>query len=179
MELVFDHLVIWLAPVLCFTAEEAWLSRFGQNAESVHLKTFPVVPKEWKDEALAKKWAEIRTIRRVVTGALELARNEKKIGSSLQASIHVYLTGRQWDVLAGQSLATIGICSEAIFTHSESTLPSEAFTLPDVPGLGVIVGLAPGKKCERCWQVLLEVGSHDDHPDLCNRCHDAVTHGRK
>jgi isoleucyl-tRNA synthetase len=176
MELVFNHLTVWLAPILCFTAEEAWLVQVGDAVESVHLQTFPKVPAEWNNEELAKKWAEIRSIRRVITGALEKARNEKKIGTSLQAHPHVSLTGEQKKLLQGVDLAEISISSS--LTLQEAASSAEAFTLPDVAGVGVVVELAEGKKCERCWQVLPEVGTHTNHPDLCNRCHDAVMTGR-
>ncbi len=88
MELIFNHLVVWLAPILCFTAEEASLMRHGEQDDSVHLHTFPAVPKEWRDEALGEKWQKIRELRRAATGVMELARNDKKIGSSLQAHLH-------------------------------------------------------------------------------------------
>jgi len=174
MEHVFDYLTAWLAPVLCFTAEEAWSMR---NEESVHLRTFPPAPKEWKNEALAQKWEQIRTIRRVVTGAMELARNDKKIGSSLQAHPHVHLKAEHKALLKDLDFAEI--CISSSITLNDKPAPAGAFTLPDVPDIGVTVELASGKKCERCWQVLEEVGSHADHPELCNRCHDAVLHLRK
>jgi isoleucyl-tRNA synthetase len=173
MEQVFNHLVVWIAPVLCFTAEEAWLARFGVEAESVHLQTFQALPPAWKDEALAKKWADIRAIRRVVTGAMELARNEKKIGAPLQAHPHVFITGEHKKLLDGVNLAEISISSS--LTLIEAAPPAAAFALPDVEGVGVTIDLAEGKKCERCWQVLPEVGTHKDHPDLCTRCLNAVT----
>jgi isoleucyl-tRNA synthetase len=176
MELVFNHLTIWLAPILCFTAEEAWLAQVGDSADSIHLQTFPKVPLGWQNEALAKKWAEIRNIRRVITGALEKARNEKKIGAPLQAHPHVSLTGEQKRLLQGVDLAEISISSS--LTLQEAAPSEGAFTLPEVEGVGVVIELAEGKKCERCWQVLPEVGTHTNHPDLCNRCHDAVMTGR-
>jgi isoleucyl-tRNA synthetase len=177
MEHLFNHLAVWLAPLLCFTAEEAWLTRHADPQGSVHLQTFPAVPKEWKDEALAKKWGEIREIRRVVTGAMELARNEKKIGSSLQAHPHVYVKPEHLPLLDKLNLAEIFISSSADATAG--TPPIGAFTLPDVAGVGVVSALAEGHKCERCWQVLPEVGQQADYPHLCRRCADAVTHIRK
>ncbi len=175
METVFNHLTVWLAPILCFTAEEAWLARFGEAADSIHLQTFHVGPCAWQDDVLAKKWAEIRSIRRVVTGALEKARTEKKIGAPLQAHPQVFLTSEHKKLLQGIDFAEISISSS--LTLKEESLPEGAFTLPDVEGVGVVIALAEGKKCERCWQVLPEVGSHADHPDLCDRCHNAVTKG--
>jgi isoleucyl-tRNA synthetase len=177
MEHVFNHLVVWLAPILCFTAEEAWLMRSGDQNGSVHLQSFPEVPKAWRDEALAEKWAKIRELRRVVTGAMERARNEKKIGSSLQAHPHVYMKPEHKALLEGLDFAEI--CISSGITLSQGAAPADAFTLPDIAEVGVVSGAAQGVKCERCWQVLPEVGSHADHPDLCNRCHDAVLHLRQ
>jgi isoleucyl-tRNA synthetase len=177
MEQVFNHLAVWLAPILCFTAEEAWLARFGDAAMSIHLQTFPAVPAMWHNEVLAKKWAEIRAIRRVVTGALECARSDKKIGAPLQAHPYVYMTAEHKKFLQGIDLAEISISSS--LTVKEAAPPSDAFTLSDIPHVGVVVTLAEGKKCERCWQVLPEVGGHADHPDLCNRCHTVVTKDHK
>lgn len=177
MELVFDHLVVWLAPVLCFTAEEAFLMRHSGTEDSVHLHLFPTVPQEWRNAALAEKWAHIRNLRRVVTGAMELARNDKKIGSSLQASPQVYLNAEQKSWLEGIDFAEISISSSIALTTTQP--PQGAFALNDVDGVGVVVGMAEGMKCDRCWQVLPEVGSHADHPELCHRCHDAVTHQGK
>src|SRR5262249_21941256 len=82
---LFRATVTWLAPLLPFTAEEAWLSRYPSEDGSVHLQLFPEIPVKWRDDALAEKWRKIRAVRRVVTGALEIERAGKRIGSSLEA----------------------------------------------------------------------------------------------
>jgi isoleucyl-tRNA synthetase len=177
---VFSRLTAWLAPILCFTAEEAWRARSWKDSggkdgeESVHLRTYPETPAGWRDDTLAARWAKIRDIRRVVTGALEVARAEKKIGSGLQASPTVYLSPERKAEIAGVDLDDIAITSGV--TLVEGGAPAGAFALPDVAGVGVVVELAQGEKCERCWQVLTEVGTHQDHPTLCDRCTDAVGH---
>jgi isoleucyl-tRNA synthetase len=172
---VFSRLTAWLAPILCFTAEEAWRARSWKGGEeSVHLRVYPETPAAWRDEALAARWAKIRDIRRVVTGALEVARAEKKIGSGLQAKPTVYLSAERKAEIAGVALDEIAITSDV--TLADGAAPDGAFALPDVAGVGVAVALAEGEKCERCWQVLPEVGTHKDHPTLCNRCTDAVSH---
>src|SRR6516165_5223243 len=89
---VFRATVTWLAPMLCFTAEEAYLSRYGNDAGSVHLQSFPEVPAAWRDDALARVWGDIRRVRRVVTGALEIERANKRIGSSLEAAPVIYIS---------------------------------------------------------------------------------------
>ena len=91
VDAAFTRLVIWLAPILSFTAEETWLSRFPSEDGSVHVQLFPETPAAWGDEALAAKWKAIRTVRRVVTGALEIERANKRIGSSLEAAPEVFI----------------------------------------------------------------------------------------
>ena len=85
IEQIFRCTCAWLAPLLCFTAEEAWLARYPSEDGSVHLENFPEVPKSWRNEALAADWEAIKRVRRVVTGALEIERANKRIGSSLEA----------------------------------------------------------------------------------------------
>ena len=173
LDRAFDCLVRWLAPVLCFTAEEAWLSRHGDAAgSSVHFETYAEVPAGWRDDALGEKWVRIRELRRVVTGAIELERAQKRIGSSLQASVTIHADAAYVAALAGLDLAEICITSDG--TLSTAPPPAGAFTLPEVAGVAVLVGPAPGDKCQRCWRVLPEVGAVATHPDLCRRCADAV-----
>ena len=173
MDEVFSCLSAWLAPILCFTAEEAWRARHGEAADSVHLRLFPAVPAAWRDEALAEKWRRVRALRRVVTGALELARAEKRIGSSLQAHPVVHAAPEYREALAGLDLAEICITSAA--TLSDAPAPAGAFALADVPGVGVVAGLADGQKCQRCWRVLPDVGTDPDHPEICRRCAEVVS----
>ncbi|MEI8394263.1 MAG: isoleucine--tRNA ligase [Rhodospirillaceae bacterium] len=175
MEHVFSCLTAWLAPILCFTAEEAWLARLGAKAgaeDSVHLRTFPELPASWRDDNLAKRWSMVRDIRRTVTGALEKARAEKIIGSSLQADPVVHLDGEAAALLATVEFQDIAITSAIRLTTEPA--PAGAFTLEDFPGVAVVSALASGEKCERCWKVLPEVGHHAEHPTLCPRCVDAV-----
>ncbi|HYE00410.1 MAG TPA: isoleucine--tRNA ligase [Alphaproteobacteria bacterium] len=171
-------LTAWLAPILCFTAEEAWLARPGAaKDDSVHRRTFPEIPAGWRDDALAAKWEGIRAVRRVVTGCLELERGAKRIGSSLQAAPVVYLTAEQAALFEGLDAAAI--CLVSGLTLRVGSPPDGAFALAEVPGVGVVAALAEGEKCERCWQVLPEVGQVPDHPSLCHRCGDAVDGGRE
>jgi isoleucyl-tRNA synthetase len=173
LDRVFDCLTRWLAPVLCFTAEEAWLSRHGDGpTSSVHLETYAAVPAAWRDAALAEKWTRIRNLRRVVTGALELERDAKRLGSSLQGAVTVHADRAYGDALKGLDLAEICITSAGTVTTAAA--PAGAFTLPEIAGVAVVVGPAPGEKCQRCWRILPEVGERHAHPDLCRRCADAI-----
>jgi len=165
---LFDHLVRWLAPMLPFTMEESFQSRAGSEAGSVHMEQFPNVPADWKNDVLVAKWQKIRTVRRVVTGALEIERREKRIGSSLEAAPVVYIANA--DLMAAiedQDMAEICITS-SISVAADDT-PSNAFALDDVSGVGVEPVLAKGTKCARSWKVLAEVGSDPDYPDISPR----------
>jgi isoleucyl-tRNA synthetase len=169
---VLDHLfrctVTWLAPMLCFTAEEAWLSRFGPEAGSVHLELFPAVPKNWRDDRLAEKWRKVRMVRRVVTGALEIERAQKHIGSSLEAAPIVYVTDAElFASLVDVDMAEIAITSAASIVDGEG--PADAFRLADVPGVAVESRLATGRKCARSWKILPNVGADPDYPDVTPR----------
>ena len=171
MDVLFETLTAWLAPFICFTAEEAWLTRHPDGV-SVHLRAFPKISAAWLDATLAAKWEKVRALRRVVTGALELARAEKWIGSSLQAAPAVYVPAEYVRAFAGLSLAEIAITSDARLI--ENAPPEGAFTLPDVPGIGVVSAPAGGEKCERCWKVLPEVGRDARAPGTCRRCAEVV-----
>jgi isoleucyl-tRNA synthetase len=177
---VFRGLVTWLAPVLVFTAEEAWLARFPGEDESVHLQTFPAIPPAWRDEALAARWARIRELRRVVTGALERERAEGRIGASLQAAPLLAVPEADRSLLDAEAWAEICITSGMTLdpsAHQRFEADKNGFSIDAIPGVFVLPGKAAGLKCERCWKVLPEVGTHPDHPGLCDRCHDAVTSG--
>lgn len=172
-DILLDTLCKWLAPFLCFTAEEAWLARHPSADGSVHLEHFPTLPATWRDEALAARWAKIRDVRRVVTGALEVERAAKRIGSSLQAKPVLTVSDEVRDLLAGLDLAEIFITSGAELVVGA---PGEgAFVLADVPGIAVQPQAAEGAKCARCWKVLPEVGE-SAHAGVCHRCADAMDH---
>ena len=141
----------WLAPILSFTCEEAYWSRHPGAEGSIHELTFPEVPAAWRDEALAEKWEKIRKVRRVVTGALELARAAKTIGSSLEAAPRVFIADEALKTaLAGNNFADICITSAISVETGEG--PAEAFRLADVKGVAVVVEKASGIKCARSWR---------------------------
>jgi isoleucyl-tRNA synthetase len=156
------HLTAWLAPVMVFTMEEVWRTRNNGEFDSVHLRTFPEVPKDWQNKALAEKWGRVRELRRVVTGALELARRDKTIGASLEAAPTLHVADAEdADVFKGLDLAEISITSDAKVVTSAA--PTGAFKLDDVAGAAVSFAKATGAKCARCWRVLNEVGKSAAH----------------
>ena len=168
MDEIFSCLTAWLAPMLCFTMEEIWQARFADEKSSVHLRQFPTLPKQWENAALAAKWEKIRTARRVVTGALEIERREKRIGSSLEAAPKLYIENAELlALLKAQPMEDICITSQIELIHAAP--PKQAFTLDDVAGIGVVPALAQGTKCRRSWKIHPDVGSNPDYPDLTPR----------
>jgi isoleucyl-tRNA synthetase len=168
LDQVFDCLTAWLAPILCFTAEEAWWASGREPRESVHLRTYPEVTKAWIDPELDLRWDNLKALRRAVTGALELARADKRIGAALQAAPRIWIADPELLALAQtQDFAEIAITSQATLLAGEG--PAGTFRLADVPGVAVEAALAEGEKCQRCWRVLPEV-----EEELCHRCTAAV-----
>ncbi len=172
LDILFHRLTTWLAPILTFTMEEVWLCRNPGDEASVHLEDFPDTPITWRNEALAAKWEGIRAARRVVTGALEVQRTAKVIGASLEAApvVHVEDAGLMADL---GSVNFADLCITSGLALQAGTGPAEAFRLADVPGVSVMFAHATGEKCQRCWQILPDVGTHK-HAHTCARCNDAL-----
>ena len=169
---LFKRLTIWLAPMLCFTMEEVWLSRFPSETDSVHLHTIPETP-GWQDTALAEKWAMIRRVRRVVNGAIEVQRRDKVIGASLEAAPIVHIEDAA-TLEAVSSVDFADICITSDVTLSADPAPADAFRLEDITGIAVTFARAEGGKCARCWKVLPDVGQHE-HAQVCARCNTVLT----
>jgi isoleucyl-tRNA synthetase len=168
LEQLFRATVTWLAPMLPFTTEEAWLARYPSADGSVHLELFPELPAAWRDDALAEKWRKVRTVRRVITGAIEIERAGKRIGSSLEAAPVVYVSDPDlFAALVDIDLAEVSITSAATLVEGEG--PQDAFRLDDVGGVAVEVRLAAGTKCARSWKILPSVGSDPIYPDVTPR----------
>ncbi|MGB8278565.1 MAG: isoleucine--tRNA ligase [Methylovirgula sp.] len=164
IEEIFRAVTLWLAPILVFTCEEAWLSRYT-NAISVHLEQFPSPPEAWLDFALAKKWKVVRNIRAAVTEAMEIARAEKKIGSSLEAAPIVYIPDAELrGVLDGIDFAEVCITSD--ITIKDESGPPDAVGVEEV---SVKVVRAQGRKCARSWKFSPLVGSDPEFPDVSPR----------
>src|ERR1700704_2997510 len=168
IDILCDTILKWFAPVLSFTCEEAWrLCRPGAEP-SVHLTLFPDKFDAFRDDALAAKWEVIRNVRRVVTGALEVERAAKNIGSSLEASPLVYVSDKTiFGTLFDVDLAEVCITSNAMVTDEDA--PASAFRLNDVAGVAVAVEKAVGTKCARSWKILPTVGEDPEYPDVSPR----------
>jgi isoleucyl-tRNA synthetase len=169
MDAAFERLTIWLAPILAFTCEEAWATRFpdaGPNA----LRVIPPTPTEWRNEAEAERWAMVEKVTRVVTGAIEVERREKRMGSALEAAPRVYIADPEL------AAAFRALDPAEVFRTSAATIvagegPAGAFRLDEVPGVVAEALPADGQKCARCWRVLPEVKAPTF---LCERCEEAV-----
>ena len=167
---VFNRLTAWLAPILCFTAEEAWQSRHSDIQNSVHLRSYDPIPSEWFDIDVEQKWMQIRKVRQVVMSALETARNDGKIGSSLQAAPKVYISEDTLLAFEGQDVAGLFITSAASLTANAA--PVDAFQLETINDVAVGFAIADGEKCARCWKISPEVSAERD---ICKRCHNVVS----
>jgi isoleucyl-tRNA synthetase len=169
---VFARLTVWLAPILPFTTEEAWLARFP-NEKSVHLRQFPETPAAWRDDFAGEEMARLRQVRAVVTGALEVARRDKLIGAALEAAPIVYVANE--DTLASlKNVDFAELCITSGVTLKTGEGPVEAFRLPDTPGMAVVVEKASGIKCARSWKYFDPLTAVRKYPDITPRDADAV-----
>ncbi|HWG04686.1 MAG TPA: class I tRNA ligase family protein, partial [Beijerinckiaceae bacterium] len=168
IDVVCDAVLKWLAPILAFTCDEAWREFRPHDQASIHLAMFPDGLARWRDDALAEKWKIIRRVRSVVTGALEIERAQKRIGSSLEAAPAVFLGDPAFTVaLADVDFAEICITSDIAVSIGEG--PAEAFRLADVPGVAVLPRRAEGRKCARSWKISPLVGTDPEFPDVTPR----------
>ena len=168
LDILFKRLTTWLAPMLVFTMEDVWLTRFKKENTSVHLEDIPKTPEGWLNLELDDKWNVIRSVRRVVTGAIEVERQNKNIGASLEAAPVVIIENKsKFDIIQSQNFADICITSDIQIINEP--VSKDSFALEDTPGVGVVFKKAKGKKCARCWKILNEVMSNSQ-TDLCLRC---------
>jgi len=164
---IFERFVTWLAPMLPFTMEEAWLEH-NSDARSVHLEQFREIPHTWKNDALAERWRKVRLVRRVVTGALELERADKRIGSSLEAAPVVHITDPVLlEAVEGMDMAEICITSDIAITNAKPA--ADAFHMDEIGGVAVRSEKATGRKCARSWRYTQDVGTDPEFPDVSAR----------
>ncbi|WP_373002596.1 isoleucine--tRNA ligase [Hyphomonas sp.] len=170
MATVLERLLTWLAPVMPFTMEEAFLeSHIKDRAASVHLLQFPDTPSGWLDAELAARWEKIFTVRRVVTGALEVERREKRIGASLESSPRVLIADEALiKAFKGEDAGDLFITSGAELVHS-SAGEGGGFTLDDTPGVIVYPVKADGWKCRRSWKYFDPATAGRAFPDITPR----------
>jgi isoleucyl-tRNA synthetase len=169
LDILFHRLTTWLAPILVFTMEEVWLCRYPGDDSSLHLQDFPETPKAWLNPALGEKWVRIMRARKSVTAAIEVRRTAKEIGSSLEAAPRFGCADDETfhdlqSIDFGEVCITAPVKLELMPTADRTLSPGQPY---------VGVDLALGHKCERCWKVLPDVGTHK-HPGTCKRCNDAL-----
>ena len=167
IDVICDNILRWFAPVLSFTCEEAW-QLFSPGEPSVHLTLFNDGFEAFRNDGLAAKWETIRNVRRVVTGALEVERAAKRIGSSLEASPLIYVSDKAiFSALFDVDLAEVCITSNYEVRDGEP--PADAFRLDGIPGVAVVIEKAVGIKCARSWKILPSVGEDPEYPDVSPR----------
>ena len=168
LHIIFEFLTKWLSPIVSFTCEEAWNSRNYGDKESILLQNIKEDEFTYNDTSLTGVFEELKRVRKSVTSALELKRNEKLIGSSLQAKVILFLAQNTINTIQDLDLAEMCIVSNVeIKDISKKSKYSISFEDDDIY---VEIKLADGEKCERCWTVLEEVSSNINN--LCNRCED-------
>jgi isoleucyl-tRNA synthetase len=156
MDEVFTRLTIWFAPVMVFTCEEAWELRYPGKG-SVHLQQFPKTPAGWLDPSVTAKWDAIFKLRKAVTEALEVERREKRIGSSLEASVTVSAPADLLQAFDGEDAAEIFITSGASLSKGLGE------------GIAVTSSRAAGVKCARSWKYFDPKAADPQFPDITPR----------
>ena len=154
-----------MAPILSFTAEEAWAilnpPKDGDEADSIMLHTFHALPAQEGEAGLIARWETIRAVRAEGLKVIEALRTEGKVGSSLQAELALALTADKFN-----AMASLGEDLRFVTMTSAATL-SEAARVEDE---GIVATPSEAQKCERCWHYVESVGKHAEHPTLCGRC---------
>jgi isoleucyl-tRNA synthetase len=170
---ILDTLLRLLAPVLSFTADEAWQHMPARKEQSVHLVAFPPLHPEWKNDSLVERWDRIMKVRADVSKAMELARAAKIIGHPLDAGVTIAAQPELLGFLREYEgeLQSIFIVSKVTLVASIS---GECWDSENIEGLRVQVAAAPGDKCERCWCYSEELGTVEEHPAICPKCTAAV-----
>jgi isoleucyl-tRNA synthetase len=171
VEHIFRCVTTWLAPIIVFTAEEAWLDRYPSEDGSVHVETFVDIPAAWRaDGELIDNWEVYRNVRRVVTGALEIERAAKRIGSSLEAAPVIHVANlAAYKNFVTQNVDFAELCITSAVTLVAGDGPADAFRLPNIPDIAVVPARAEGRKCARSWRITTDVGSDPDYPELSAR----------
>ena len=159
LALILDILIKWFAPILSFTTEEVYQIINKDKNLSVHLQSFPKIPKNWENKKVFEKWEKFKIIRKVVNAAIEVKRSNKDIGSSLEASIEIYLSDEYLKLVKDLDLSEYFITSDAIAKKINNNI--NLFKLDEIEGIKVLVTKAKGEKCPRCWKIF---------PHPCLRC---------
>lgn len=160
-----------MAPILSFTAEEIWGFMPGEKEESVFLSDFPLQDSRYIAPDLEDRWARLIIIRGEVNKALEIKRQERFIGNSLEAKVRIFIQGEDYNLLLQYKdfLPTLFIVSATEVSNKKPE--DEIYRSEEIPGLSISIEHAPGRKCARCWNWSDSVGSFTDAPEICHRCY--------
>jgi isoleucyl-tRNA synthetase len=167
LDILFNHLLTLLAPILCFTAEEAWQSRLGKDT-SVHNQNFPKVNDNWKNSEIFSKWEHLKLIRKAVNGAIEIERKNKLLGSSLEASVEIYFKDKNViNQININDLENISIVSKLSISQANNV--EDYFQSNELSDVGIKIKRVSGEKCNRCWKYFDKLNHN-----ICQRCNDAI-----
>ena len=150
LNIILECLLKWFAPIFVFTTEEIF-HLINKNENSIHETSFPNIPANWTDKQLNEKWEKLHKIKQEANIAIEQKRSNKEIGSSLEASIEIFASKNDYNLMEGLDLAEYFITSHA----------SKKLNKDDKDILKIVVSKSKGVKCERCWKILGE---------KCDRC---------
>jgi isoleucyl-tRNA synthetase len=163
---ILKALLKLVAPILAFTAEEAWQFLPGDKEKSVHLARFPEPITEYDNDELCTRWDTLLQVREQVLKQLELARERKEIGNSLEAHVTITAAGKTFELLKSQAafLPDMLIVSYVDLIRDKNDAPTE-----NEATVNTVIKRTDGSKCQRCWKY-----HHNAHPELCSRCAEAV-----
>ncbi|NGZ28990.1 MAG: isoleucine--tRNA ligase, partial [Magnetococcales bacterium] len=171
---ILESLVRLMAPIFSFTAEEIWDYMAGEREKSVHLAQFPQPHPEWQQDGLEERWNRFRQIRGEAYRLLEIERQEKRLGTFMQAVVEYYADDELKAFLNSfDQPERLLIVSRAVVMDLDQA-PEDAVTATEVSGLKIRTLLAQGEKCQRCWNWDSQVGQFADHPQLCGRCRQVI-----
>lgn len=172
LNVLFQYILRWLSPIMVYTCEEAWLSRY--KTSSIHLEEFLVPDPKWRSVEIGAKVHTVRELRKIITAALEKARQNRIIGSSLQAKVTIYDPQNICNIHVCDYEFWKEICIVSDFTVEISSIPIEAFVGEDAKNIGVIISVAVGEKCERCWKISSDL----NEDQACKRCQSVLLKNR-
>ena len=152
LNIILECLLKWFAPIFVFTTEEIF-HLVNKTESSIHETLFPIIPKDWENKDLKKKWESLYQIKQEVNIAIEEKRTNKEIGSSLEADIVIHASEKEFNILENLDLEEYFITSKATKTKDEDNK------------LKIVVKKAKGTKCPRCWKIL---------ENKCLRCEEAI-----
>jgi isoleucyl-tRNA synthetase len=178
MFIILDTLVRILTPVLAFTSEEIWQHmphKEGDETLSVQLNYWPELDEKYKDKELEEKWDKLIDIKYDVAKVLELARNEKKIGHSLDAKVVIFADGEDYEFIKANEELLNTVCITSAFEVCKlDEAPENSSVSEYFENIRLLVEDAPGEKCERCWMYSETVGTVEEHPSICTRCYNNI-----